>query len=243
MIPFETGSLKNQFKDTFHIAVEHSLFQFAVLYTCHDVLILLVIAGLQHVIASLHLLHSILATKPVSHHHPFKSPFVAQKCSLQLRILGGINTIHIVIGRHDGPGFRFFHCDFKTFQINLTQSTGRYLCIICHTVRLLVIDGKMLDGSSHTIALYTTYVCSCNLSTYQGVFRIILKIASAKRMPLDIQSGRQQHIRTIFQHLVADSFTHIFYEFLVPGRSKQGSYRKMCTIIGSRIPLTCRVDA
>ena len=242
VISLETGSLKNQFEDTLHIAVEYGFFQLAALYPCHDVLILFVVTGLQHVIAGLHLCHGILAAKPVRHHHTFKSPFVTQERSLQLRILRGIYAIHIVIGRHYGPGGRFLHGNFKAFQIYLAQSTGRYLGIICHTVCFLVIDGKVFDGGSHTIALHATYVCSRNLSTHQRVFGIVFKVSPAKRMPLDIQGRCQQYIHAVFQNLVTDSLTHTLHKLLVPRGSKQSPYGEMGAIISSSVSLTRRVD-
>ena len=74
-------------QDTFHIGIEDIHRQFAALGGSEDGLILFVLSGLQHVVASLHGSYGIVASIPVGDIHTLPTPLVANDSSQQFMVL------------------------------------------------------------------------------------------------------------------------------------------------------------
>ena len=79
-----------------------------------------------------------------------------------------------------------FHSAFERLQINLMHSTFRHVHIHAEAVGLLVIQHKMLQAASHTIALGGLDVWHDHLTSQVRVFAHVLKGASVQRGTLDV---------------------------------------------------------
>ena len=93
-----------------------------------------------------------------------------------------------------------------------------------HPVGLLIVGGKMLDAAAHTIALDAVDQCRAHLTAEIGVFAEILKVTSAQRAALDVQTGAKQQGQILGAALVAQRFAQLFCQSGV----KAGSHRQMC---------------
>ena len=117
------------------------------------------------------------------------------------------------------------------------------MCIIVHTVRLLVIGSKVLDTGTHIVLLDTCDIGGSGLTRHDGIFGIVLEVTAAERVTHNIEGWSQQHIGTIFLHFLTDGLSYFLNEFGVPCRGQQCSDGEMCTVIGGRITLTGSIDA
>ena len=93
----------------------------------------------------------LAAGPPVGCDHTFKAPLAAQDIFKELTALGSAVTVDRVVGGHDGPRLCFFYDEFKGFQVDLTQCTLGYAGITVFAVCLLIVDSKMLYGSSDVL--------------------------------------------------------------------------------------------
>ena len=242
-IAFELGRLENHLKDTLDVEVQHGLIQLAALHAFHDVGVLAVIAGLQHVVASLHLGHGVLAAKPVGHHHAGESPLVAQQRGEQFGTLGGIDAVQVVIRRHHRPRLAFLDSHLEAFQIDFAQGTLRHAGVVGRAVGLLVVHGKVFDAGPHAVALHAAHVGSSHLAAHHGVFGVILKVASAQRVAVDVEGRCQQDVGSVLQHLVANGFADVLHQVRVPRRRQQGADGEVGAVIRGRVALALGVYA
>ena len=105
----------------------------------------------------------------------------------------------------------------------------------------------MLQRSTDPLRLHATNHGYRHLTRQIRVFRIILEIASAQRVALNIDSRGQQHIRPVFQRFISHRRSDLLIQLRIP-RSRQSRCRRKCrTIIGAcvafpfeRYPQTCR---
>ena len=97
LVALESWTTLYKIQGTLYAAVEVGLVEFAALHTSYNRIELLVLARLQHVVTSPHLLGTVLATKPVGHHRTLIAPLIAQNGSHEVFTLRGIDTIDVVV--------------------------------------------------------------------------------------------------------------------------------------------------
>src|SRR5699024_1095273 len=90
------------------------------------------------------------------------------------------------------------------------ECTLIYICVRMIPVVFLIITAEMFDGHiASPSGLYSFTHGSRHLPGEERVFRIILKVASAQRIPVDIHSRRQPVGNAVslhlFSHCLADT--------------------------------------
>ena len=100
----------------------------------------------------------------------------------------------------------------------------------------------MLDAGTNVVLLNTGDIGGSRLTSHHGILRVILEVTTAEGVTHNVQGRCQQHIGTIFLHLLSHGGTHLFYELSVPCRGQQRSDGEMRAIVGSRVTLTRGVD-
>ena len=128
----------------------------------------------------------------------------------------GVFAVELVVRRHHRPRLAFLDGNLEVFQIEFPQGTVAYLGIVLQTVDFLVVGGKVLDGSSHAIRLDATHVCGSHFARKQRVFRVILEIAPAERIAVQVHARGEEHIDTVFQYFIAHGGGHGFHQFRIP---------------------------
>ena len=157
-ISVETWSFHHKLENTFHACVYFRLFQRTVLERSDNRVIMITLAGLNHVISDLHLLHGIQSAAPVSHHGTPESPLISENLSQKFITLGSIFAVHIIIRSHHCPRITFLHGDFEAFQIDFPQRTFAQAGVIGQTVDFLIIYSIMLYTGSDALALHTANI-------------------------------------------------------------------------------------
>ena len=216
LVALETWALLNEVQNALNTAVEVGLGQLAALNTSYDAVELLGLTWLQHVVASPHLLGTVLTAKPVGHNGTLVAPLIAEDGGNKVFALRSVNTIDIVIRCHYSPRLTLLDGNLKALKINLAKSTLRDVSIVIHAVCLLVIGGKVLDAGTNVILLNTGDIGRSCLTSYNRILRVILEVTSAQRVTHNVEGRSQQHVGTILLHLLTNSLTYLLDELGVP---------------------------
>ena len=175
---------------------------------------------------------------PVSGYHALIPPLSPENVCQEFFIFGGSPAIYDIVGGHDGPGIRFPHHDFKTFQINFPQSPLGYPGVALKPAGFFIVAGKMLHRGSHFPGLDSPHHSGSHLSGHQRILRIVFKVSSAERASVNVHGRCQPHADIIFQHLQGSGRPDLFHQFRIPGAGQQSGTGK-----GSGIYTALRSDA
>ncbi len=184
----------------------------------------LVAARLDHVVACGDLRRGVEASAPVGHDGAVVSPLVAQDIRQQLLVLGGVTSVDVVVRCHYGPRRRAADGIFEVAQIQLAQGALRDSCVVGQTVDLLIVDGEVLDRRSDAGALHPVDICGGRQTRQQRVLGVVLEVAAAERVALQIDARRKKHVDAVLAHLVAYGRTHAAHGIVVPCRREQHAY-------------------
>ena len=90
-------------------------------------------------------------------------------------------------------------------------------------VGLLGVDGKVFGGDTCALALHAIDIGGGNLTRQQGVFGVVLEVATAEGVAMEVHARAEDDVTAVFLGLVTDGLTHLSDEFGVPGRSETGT--------------------
>ena len=172
-ISLESRSLHDIFEHTANIAVHILDIQLAILYCINNILHLSWITRHHQVVASLNFLFQRKVgtlTNPVGLHDSLISPVVAENIGQESLVALGINTVNLIIGRHDSPRIALANHHLETLQIQLTESTLAQSLIHLGTVSFLRVHGKVLGTYTHALTLHTLYKGGSDKTRYDWVF-------------------------------------------------------------------------
>ena len=88
------------------------------------------------------------------------------------------------------------------------------------TAQLLAVDREMLRAGGNTVGLNAANQTGCHTTGHDRVFGIVLKIAAAQRVALDVQAWAKQHIHVQIVRFDAKCLAHFFGERRIPGAGK-----------------------
>ena len=172
-ISLESRSLHDIFEHAANIAIYILDIQLAILYGINNILHLCWITRHHQVVASLNFLFQRkigTLTNPVSLYDSLISPVVAENIGKEVLVALGINTIDLIISRHDSPRIALANHHLEALQIQLAESTLAQSLIHLGTVSLLGVYGKVLGTHTHTLTLYTLYKGGSDKTRYDWVF-------------------------------------------------------------------------
>ena len=91
-----------------------------------------------------------------------------------------MHSVHRIVAGHNGAHARLLHGLAEGREINFVDSTlvGKRSRTV--TVVLLIIEGKVLDGSDDPLLLNAAYVLDRGLGGKVRVFSVVLEVAAAK---------------------------------------------------------------
>ena len=135
----------------------------------------------------------VVGAAPVGDDSPVKAPGIPQDVLQQMGILVGIGAVDQVVAGHDGLGMALGDGNLEVGQVELPQGPLVHNRVGGHAAQLLVVGGKMLGAGGDAVFLDAADIGGGHLAGEVGVFREILKVASAQRAALGVQSGAQHH--------------------------------------------------
>ena len=101
---------------------------------------------------------------PVTHHKASVAPLITKNRRDKVIIARRPVAVQRVVGRHDRTGMPLLDGDFKTAQVDFPQSAFRHDRLHKVAAMLLVVGGKVLDGSGHAPAVQPAQLGAGHLS-------------------------------------------------------------------------------
>ena len=101
----------------------------------------------------------------------------------------------------------------------------------------------MLGTHTGTLTLHTLDIGSSYLTRQQRVFTIVFKVTTAQRITVQVHTRTQDDVTAVFLGFVTNGFTHLGYQFRIPGRGQTRTDRECRGIVSLRSTLAGGVDA
>ena len=115
---------------------------------------------------------------PVGHNDAGVAPLAPEDGGQQVVVAGGPVTIDRIIAGHDGVGAALLNRDLEALQVNFTQSPLGNHSLHAVTVGLLIIAGKMLDGSGHIVFVHAPKLRRRHLAGQQRILGEVLEVSA-----------------------------------------------------------------
>ncbi len=81
----------------------------------------------------------------------------------------------------------------------------------------------MLGRDACALTLYTIDIGGCNPTSEQWVFGVILEVAAAEGVAMEVHAWAEDDVATVLLGLVADGLAHLVYKFGIPCRGEAGA--------------------
>ena len=101
----------------------------------------------------------------------------------------------------------------------------------------------MLGTHTGTLTLHTLDIGSSYLTRQQRVFTIVFKVTAAQRITVQVHTRTQDDVTAVFLGFVTNGFTHLGYQFRIPGRGQTRTDRECRGIVSLRSTLAGGVNA
>ena len=242
----EAGCLHDVLQHTAHVAVDIGDVELAVLHTGDDLLHLLGLSWFHQVVAGMYLAdggQTVADANPVGHHDAFEAPVVAQDLCQQVVVAHRILAVDLVVGRHDGPRLALTDGYLEAAEVDFAGSTLADTLVDAGAVGLLRVHGEVLGADADTLLLYALDIGGGNLSREQRVFGIILEVAAAERVAVQVHARAEDDVAAVFLRLIADGLSHLAYQLGVPRRGQTGADGEGGGVVGLVRTLTGGIDA
>ena len=84
------------------------------------------------------------------------------------------------------------------------------------TAQLLAVDREMLRAGGDAVGLNAANQTGCHTTGHDRVFGIVLKIAAAQRVALDVHARPEQHVHVEIVGFLAERLAHLLGERRIP---------------------------
>ena len=225
-IPLERRGFHDQLQYPPNTDVQRLFSEFAPPDLPHDFPDLGTCTRLHEVAAGLDLGARVPPGGPVGHDQPLEAPFPPEDVGQQPAVLLGVNAVEPVVRGHHRPGLRLLHGYLEVPEIEPPEHVFRHPGIVPETIGFLVVGGKMLHRSAYSLALDALHIRSGHPTAQERVFREILEVAAAQRVPHQVHARGQHHVHPVLQGLVADSRPHTLDKVHVPAGGQERADRE-----------------
>ena len=129
-----------------------------------------------------------------------------------------MDAVVAVVGGHDGPGLGLFHSDLKSPEVNFPQRSYAHSGIVVEAVFLAVVGAEVLHfDAAVALTLHALYDGGGQRSRKIRIFGIILEVAAAKRIAMNVEARSQPNGDASFFHFLPQSFADLVEKLGVPG--------------------------
>ena len=142
---------------------------------------------------------------PVGRDEAVEAPLASQKVSEQRFRFSGMDAVEAVVRAHDRPRLGFFHGDLESLEIDFPQRSFAQPGIVVEAVFLAVVGAEVLHlHAAVALRLQALYEGGGQCSSQIGIFGVILEVAAAKRIAVDVEAGGQPDGDAGLLHFLAD---------------------------------------
>ena len=154
---------------------------------------------------------------PVGHHDALKAPLSAQHRRGQIVVVMAPNAVELVVGGHEAEGLCLADADLEAAEIEFAQGALRDPGVVPVAVGLLVVAGEMLGAGGVALTLYAAHGGGRHFPGQEGILGIILEVAAAERIAVQVNPGGQVDVDAVMGHLLPDFPVQGLDQLRVPG--------------------------
>ena len=129
----------------------------------------------------------------------------------------GVDAVDLVVGGHDGHRMSFAHGDFETGQVQFAHGALVHNGVAGLAAQLLAVDREMLRACGDAVALDAANEAGGHTAGDDRIFRIVLEVASAQRVALNVHARAEQHVHVEIVRFLAQRLAHFLGERRIPG--------------------------
>ena len=177
---------------------------------------------------------SIMRGAPIGHHKAVKAPLFAENIGEEPLVLRTERAIDGVVGAHEGRGLCGFHDALKCFEVDLAGGALIADAVAPEAVVFRIVEGKVLDGNAHALALNALDFADAHLGSKQGIFGIVFEVPPAQRVALDVDARTEDDIDAVVHALFGDALPHLSGVFGIPARGDGRRRREGCCRLAHR---------
>lgn len=163
---------------------------------------------------------------PITHDQSVVLPLFAQDVVEELLVLRNVGAVDLVVRGHVCPGLAELLGDLERTEVDLSESSLRDDRVLAHSLVLLVVTDKVLDGGTDALALQTVDVGGSDRTGKRGVFGKGLESSTTKRRSLDVDCRGKKTDGVSRLGLGGEQSTGILGEGLREGGSDTGRVRQ-----------------
>ena len=111
----------------------------------------------------------------------------------------------------------FAHGDFETGQVQFAHGALVHNGVAGLAAQLLAVDREMLRACGDAVALDAANEAGGHTAGDDRIFRIVLEVASAQRVALNVHARAEQHVHVEIVRFLAQRLAHFLGERRIPG--------------------------
>ena len=175
--------------------------------------------------SALHASQRRIGRRPVRHDDTVKAPLLPQHIRNQPAVFSRMNPVQRVVTGHHGSHTGFLHGILEHRKIQFAQRALVDHRIGSMTAVLLIVGGKVLDGSDDSVLLHSLDIAAGYRRSQHRILAVILKVSPAERRTVDIDPRTQHDADAPGPGIQGQSTPHFPSQIGIPGRRQRDSAR------------------
>ena len=139
-----------------------------------------------------------------------------------------MQSIDLIVSRHDGTGLSCFDSDHEWQQVDLAESTIGDHRAHSHTLVFLVVTDKVLETGNNVLFLDSIAVCAGEYTREQRVLGVRLEASATERTSLDVDCRSKDDMGAFGFRLVGEEVANTVDQVFVKGRSDGSATWETC---------------
>src|SRR6185503_9672508 len=131
---------------------------------------------------------------PVGHDPAFETPLGLEDVMDEMRVLAGVDAVHLVVGTHDGADAGLLHRDLEWQQVDLAKRPFVRRHVDEAAVRLLRIRDEVLYGGDDALRLDAAQLRRHDAAGQDRVLAKVFEVAPVPGIPLHVGAASQEHV-------------------------------------------------
>ena len=170
--------------------------------------------------------NAVVRCTPIGHDEAVKAPLFAEDVGEQPLVLRTESAVDGVVRAHEGRRFCLFYDTLERTKVDLARGALIADAVAGKAVILGIVERKVLEGNAHALRLHAFDFADTHLGSEKWIFGVILKIAAAQRIALDVDTGAEDNVHTVVPALGGNALPHLSGVFGIPARGDRGGRRE-----------------
>ena len=139
-------------------------------------------------------LRGAVGRAPIGHDPALEAPLGLQDVVEEMRVLAGVDAVHLVVGAHHAADARLLHGDLEGQQVDLAHRPFIDAHVDPVAIGLLGIRHEVLDGRNDTLGLDPANLRRHQAARQDRILAEVLEVASVPGVPFHVGAAGKQHV-------------------------------------------------